>query len=64
MEPQPRKLLQTLVFAVLYAFLFLILMPPLLRVMDQSWGKALYGVLVAGAVAIAFRLRALLREGN
>ncbi len=37
-------------------------MPPLIRLLDDLWGKILYGVLVAGAVAVAFRLRALSRR--
>ncbi|HRY29268.1 MAG TPA: hypothetical protein P5079_04435 [Elusimicrobiota bacterium] len=62
MEQQTRKAFQEIIFALLYIILFLVLMPPLIRLLDDLWGKILYGVLVAGAVAVAFRLRALSRR--
>jgi len=62
LEQQTRKAFQEIIFALLYIILFLVLMPPLIRLLDDLWGKILYGVLVAGAVAVAFRLRALSRR--
>ena len=62
MDPKTKSILQTLIFAVLYLILFIILLPPLIKLMDEKLGKILYGVLVAGAVLVALRLRLLSRH--
>lgn len=60
MDIQPIKiLLHTLVITVLYVIFFIILIPPLIAVLPLPWGKVLYGVLVAIAVGLSFRLRLL-----
>lgn len=59
MDPNVRTVLQTLIFAVLYLILFIILLPSLIRLLDQTTGKIAYGVLVAGGVGVALRLRQL-----
>ena len=59
MDPRVKKSLQAMFISLLYIILFLLLMPALLKVMDQTWGKLLYALLALGAVAVAFRLRAL-----
>ncbi len=61
-DPEQKNAIQTLAFALLYVLFFLILLPPLMRFMDEPWGKALYGGLVVGAVGLAFRLRSLGRR--
>jgi hypothetical protein len=53
---------QSLITAVLYLTLFVTLIPPLLRILDTPNGKALYGVLLVGAVLVALRLRHLSRR--
>lgn len=58
-NPNAKRLLQTLVLAVLFLLLFVILLPPLLTLLHETVGKVLYGILVAGAVALALRLRVL-----
>lgn len=62
MDPNLKSLVHTLVFAVLFLILFVMLLPPLLHVLNRPEGRAVYGVFVAGAVAIAFRLRVLTRR--
>ncbi len=62
MDPKIKRGVQTVIFGLLYVLLFLILMPSLIRLLDDRWGKILYGVLVAGAVGVAFRLRAVSRD--
>lgn len=62
MDPKTKTLLQSLIFSLMYALLFLILAPPLIKLMDQRAGKVLYGLLVAGAVGVALRLRFLSRD--
>lgn len=43
----------------MYVILFLILLPPVIKLLDERAGKILYGLLVTGAVGVAFRLRFL-----
>lgn len=64
MEPKSdvKDVLHTLVFAVMFLTLFVILLPVLIRAMDGAAGKAAYGVLTAGAAAVAWRLRAVVRR--
>lgn len=62
MDPRIKHSFQNLIFAVLYLILFLILMPPLIKLLDERVGRVLYGVLVAGAVLVALRLRFLSRH--
>lgn len=62
MDAQVRSVLQSLIFAVLYLLLFVIALPYLLRVLDQPTGKIAFGVLVAGGVGVAIRLRQLSRR--
>ena len=57
-----KPVIQTLVFAVLFLILFVLLLPPLLPLLGQTAGKAVYGVSVLGAVAVALRLRQLARR--
>lgn len=59
MDPQTRSALQTIVFSLLFVLLFLILLPAVVKLLGETWGKILYGVLVAGALGVAFRLRLL-----
>ena len=59
MEPTVKKAFQAVIFALMYLILFAILLPPVIKLLDQPMGKVLYGVLVAGAVGVAFRLRFL-----
>ncbi len=59
MDPIVKKVLHTLIFSILYLLLFVIVLPPLLRVMDQLPGKIGFGVLVGGGVILAIRLRQL-----
>ncbi|MGQ0645513.1 MAG: hypothetical protein ACT4O3_08485 [Elusimicrobiota bacterium] len=62
MDPETKRAVHSLIFAVLYLLLFVILLPPLIRVLDQTWGRVLYGAMVAGGVAVAFRLRHIARK--
>ncbi len=62
MEDIPKSSLQSIVVALLYILLFLILLPTAIRFMDERWGQVLYGVLALGAVLVAFRLRMLFRD--
>jgi hypothetical protein len=62
LDPTIRTVLQNLIFAVLYLILFVILLPSLIRLLDQTAGKIAYGVLVAGGVGLALRLRQLSRR--
>ena len=62
MDPKVKTCLQALIFSFMYAILFLVLLPVLLKIMDQQNGKILYGVLVAGGLAVALRLRFLSRR--
>jgi hypothetical protein len=64
MEPRDdvKSALNTLIFSVMFLLLFCLLLPVLVKVLDQTAGKALYGVLAAGAVWVAVRLRALSRR--
>lgn len=57
-----KPVIQTLVFAVLFLILFVLILPPLLPLLGQTAGKTLYGLFVAGAVAVALRLRHLARR--
>jgi hypothetical protein len=59
LEPTIKKAFQAVIFALMYLILFAILLPPVIKLLDQRMGKVLYGVLVAGAVGVAFRLRFL-----
>ncbi len=62
MDPKNKAFQQTVVFSLLYVILFLVLLPPLIKLLDGRAGKILYGVLTAGAVAVALRLRFLSRH--
>jgi hypothetical protein len=62
LDPIVKSLLHTLVFAVLYVILFVILLPSLLRILERPAGQTLYGLLVAGGVLLALRLRQLSRQ--
>ena len=62
MDQNVKSLLHSLIFALLYVILFLILIPPLIKLLDEKMGKILYGILVAGAVGVALRLRFLSRH--
>jgi hypothetical protein len=62
LDPEIKSSFQAVIVAVLYVMLFVILIPPLIQLLDERWGKVLYGVLVAGAVIVAFRLRFLSRH--
>jgi len=62
MDPKIKSAFETLIFSLLFLILFVILIPPLIKLLDIRQGKILYGVLVAGAVAVAFRLRSLGRR--
>jgi hypothetical protein len=57
-----KEALNALIFAVMFLTLFVILLPVAVKLMDGRAGKALYGVLTVGAVAVAFRLRAVARR--
>lgn len=59
MDAKFKLLLQALVVAVLYLVLFVIVTPPLLKVLDKTFGKIIYGILVLGGVGVAVRLRQL-----
>ena len=62
MEPRSKHLLHALVVAVLYLVLFVIAMPALLKALDKTVGKIIYGILVVGGVGVAVRLRQLLHR--
>ena len=64
MEPKNdvKDALHALIFAVMFVMLFVILLPVLVKTMDGRAGKILYGVLTAGAVGLALRLRSLARK--
>lgn len=62
MDPTVRTVLHTLIFSVLYLLFFVIVLPSLLRVLDQSSGKIVFGALVFGGVVLAIRLRHLSRR--
>ena len=59
MESKIRSAIQSLIFAVLYLTLFIILMPALVKLLDIPAGKILYLSLVLGALLVAVRLRYL-----
>jgi F0F1-type ATP synthase membrane subunit b/b' len=59
LDPTIKKAFQAVIFALMYVILFLILLPPVINLLDERAGKVLYGLLVAGAVGVAFRLRFL-----
>ena len=61
MDPTVRTTLHTLIISVLYLLFFVIVLPSILRVMDQTSGKIVFGVLVGGGVILAIRLRQLSR---
>jgi hypothetical protein len=61
-DADAKSCFHSIIFSILYVLLFVILIPPLIKVLDETWGKLLYGVLVAGAVIVAFRLRFLARH--
>ncbi|TXH26015.1 MAG: hypothetical protein E6Q99_05190 [Elusimicrobia bacterium] len=62
MDPNVKALLHTLVAAVMYLLLFLIVLPPLMEILGRPAGRALYGLLVVGGVAFGFRLRTLAKK--
>lgn len=62
MDTKIKPIVQALVVGVLYVVLFVIVTPPLLTVLDKPVGKILYGILVAGGVGVAVRLRHLLHR--
>ena len=62
LDPITKNGFNIVIFSLLYIILFLILIPPLIKMLDDVWGKIFYGVLVAGAVVVAFRLRSLSRN--
>lgn len=62
MDPTIRTVLHTLIFSVLYLLFFVIVLPSLLRLLDQTSGKIIFGVLVGGGVILAIRLRQLSRQ--
>lgn len=61
MDPTVKTVLHTLIIAVLYLLFFVIVLPSILRLLDQTSGKIIYGVLVGGGVLLAIRLRQLSR---
>ena len=61
MDPTVRTVLHTLIISVLYLLFFVIVLPSLLRLLDQTAGKIIFGVLVGGGVVLAIRLRQLSR---
>lgn len=61
MDDIPKSALQAVVFALLFILLFLILLPFVVKSLDEPSGRILYGVLSLGALLVAFRLRALFR---
>lgn len=62
MDPTVRTVLHTLIFSVLYLLFFVIVLPSVLRLLDQSSGKMVFGGLVSGGVILAIRLRQLSRR--
>jgi hypothetical protein len=61
-DPQTKSAFQAVIFSILFVLLFLILLPAVVRLLDETWGRVLYGVLVLGAVGVAFRLRLLAKR--
>ena len=61
-DPKVKSGFHAVIFSLLYVILFVILIPPLIKVLDERQGKILYGALVAGAVLVALRLRFLARH--
>lgn len=51
-----------MIVAFLYVFLFVLLMPVLIKAMEEGWGRIVYGVLAAIGLLLAFRLRFLFRK--
>jgi hypothetical protein len=61
-DPQTKSAFQAVIFSILFVLLFLILLPAVVKLLDETWGRVLYGVLVLGAVGVAFRLRLLAKR--
>jgi hypothetical protein len=62
LDPETKRSLQAVIFCLMYVILFLILLPPLIRRLDDWVGKTLYTVLSVGAIALALRLRYLSKK--
>jgi phosphoglycerol transferase MdoB-like AlkP superfamily enzyme len=64
LEPRDdvKEVLHSLIFAVMFGLLFLILLPLVVKLIDERTGKILYGALAAGAVGVAIRLRFVARK--
>ena len=52
-----KSALRLLILAQVFCLFFLMLMPTLVRVLNEMWGKVLYGTLVVGAILFALALR-------
>ncbi|MBK8575797.1 MAG: hypothetical protein IPN90_09010 [Elusimicrobia bacterium] len=62
MDPTVKDILKTLIVSVLYLLLFVVTLPLLLRVLDQTAWKFVFGGLVFCGVGLAIRLRQLSRR--
>ena len=59
MDPHVKSLLHTLVFAVLFLILAVIVLPVTIKTLDRPVGQSIYGVMVVVGVLLALRLRQL-----
>ena len=52
-----RTPLRVLILAQVFSLFFLILMPVLIRVLSETWGRVLYTLLSLAAIGLALALR-------
>jgi hypothetical protein len=57
-----KRILHLVIVAQVFSLLFLILMPVLIGILNDRWGKLLYCILVIGAVGLAMALRHALSD--
>ena len=57
-----RKVLRLLIFSQLFSFLFLVLLPSVIRLLPTRSGKMVYSVLALGAIGLGFFLRRCLDD--
>ena len=52
-----KSTLKLLIVAQVFSLAFLLLMPTLIRLLHEFWGKFLYAALVVGGIGLAIALR-------
>ena len=57
-----KNIFRLLILSQIFALFFLMLMPTLIKLLNDFWGKLLYTLMVLGSIGFALALRYALRS--